>query len=127
MVERIERYFIHNDERGTIEGIINKGCWKEINIITSSGSILRGGHYHKETQEMFIILDGEVIVKAQKVENGKLTSEVMEFHARTGDVFIVNPNVVHTFQVEVYSKWLNALSKIIDPKNPDIHRIRESQ
>ena len=123
MVERIERYFQHSDERGSIEGIVNIGEWREINLISSAGGTVRGHHYHKRTDEMFLILDGEVEVLVQEVRDGRLTGEPRIETVRTGDAFVVRPMQYHVFTLRVPSRWINMLSRSIDPNDPDIHRI----
>lgn len=123
MIEFIDRYFVHEDNRGIIEGLINTGKWGEINFIVSLPGTVRGNHYHKNTTELFIILDGCVEVFVQKVENNKVTGVEESVSVTSGDVFKIKPNVNHVFKVIHSSQWLNILSKPIDPSNPDIHKV----
>jgi len=123
VLKRIGRYFKYSDERGTFEGLVNFGEWREINLITSHSGVKRGDHYHKETIELFIILEGEIKVSLQMVKNGRLIDNTEESFVKTGDVFVIEPYVNHIFFVMKDSKWINVLSKTIDPKQPDIHRI----
>lgn len=123
MITIIDRYFLHDDERGTLEGLVNFGNWKEINLITSEAGVKRGNHYHKETIELFIILDGKISVTVQKVEDGRLTGGAKEIKVKKGDVFMINPMVNHTFYVEQDSRWMNVLSKPIGINNQDIWRV----
>lgn len=123
MVKHIGRYFKYSDERGTFEGLVNFGEWREINLITSDSGVKRGDHYHKETIELFIILEGEIKVNLRMVKDGKLIGNTKELFLKAGDVFVIEPYVNHTFFVIKDGKWINVLSKTIDPKQPDIHRI----
>lgn len=123
MIKIIERYFQYSDDRGSLEGIINFGQWKEINLITSSSGSVRGNHYHKHTTEIFIILDGEIKVVTQKVQNGKLVGDAVEKNVKSGDVFLIEPFINHIFFVKKDSRWINVLSEAIKKTHPDIHRI----
>lgn len=126
MIEFIDRYFSHNDERGTLEGLVNFGTWKEINIIDSEPGVERGNHYHKETIELFIILDGEILVTVQKVDDGKLTGDTEKVKVKEGDVFLIKPMHNHVFSILQKSRWINVLSKHIDDTNKDIHRVKNT-
>jgi len=114
-------YFEHNDDRGFIKGLINEGEWKEVNLIFSKAGTIRGGHYHKKTYEAFIILKGEVEIVLNKIENERLTEEVVKVLVKEGDVFILDPFIYHTFYVLKDAQWINLLSEKINPENPDIH------
>ncbi|MGV8130106.1 MAG: cupin domain-containing protein [Methanolinea sp.] len=122
MLKFINRYFIHSDSRGSIQGLINSGTWKEINLISSDKEILRGNHYHKNTLELFIILEGEIEVRTQKVGENILEGEPSVFHVKSGDVFLIEPMINHIFIPHTYSRWLNVLSECVDVENPDFHR-----
>lgn len=122
MIERIERYFTASDERGSIEGLANFGEWEEINLIRSLAGTIRGNHYHKETIELFLILEGEILVSTCMVGQDNRPGEVTnKYYVKAGDVFLINPMVNHTFQVIMDSRWINLLSKKSDSQNPDIH------
>ena len=123
MLHFVNRYFVHTDERGSIEGLINSGNWKEINLVTSDTGIIRGNHYHKKTNELFIILEGEIKVLTQKINQGNPVDEVRENYVKGGDVFIIKPMTNHIFIPLKPSKWINALSEPIDKNNPDFYRI----
>ncbi len=123
MIEIIKRYFQYSDDRGSLEGLINFGEWKEINLIKSSFDSVHGNHYHKHTTEVFIILDGEIRVVTQKVQNGKLVGNAVEENIKSGDVFLIEPFINHIFFVKKDSRWINVLSEAIKKTHPDIHRI----
>lgn len=123
MIKFIKNYFEHRDERGLIKGLINFGCWEEINIIESDRGVIRGNHYHKKTQEVFIILKGKIRVSLQRVENNSLVGKIDKYIVKKGDIFLVEKNVMHSFEVLQKSIWINILSKRIDKKRPDIFRL----
>jgi len=121
--KKLDRYFKKIDEKGSIEGLVNEGCWQEINLISSKGGVIRGNHYHRNTRELFIILKGKIKVILQAVEDNRLKGEKLEVFVTEGDVLIIEPNVYHTFFPEIDSLWLNALTVKNDPTNPDFHEI----
>jgi dTDP-4-dehydrorhamnose 3,5-epimerase-like enzyme len=123
MLHFVTRYFVHSDERGSIEGLINKGNWQELNLITSDAGIVRGNHYHKKTQELFIILEGDIEVQTQAVDEGKLVGNLSIHKVKAGDVFLVEPMTNHIFTPHKPSKWINALSEPVDNEHPDFFRI----
>lgn len=123
MLKIVERYFRTGDDRGALEGLVNFGEWRELNLVTSRAGAVRGNHYHLTTRELFIILDGEIRVAVQSVEDGRLVGPVEERTVRPGDVVLVEPLANHTFTIVRDARWINVLSSRIDPANPDIHRV----
>ena len=124
MIEFIPNYIEHSDKRGSFLGLINFGNWKEINFICSEAGTVRGNHYHENTDELFIILEGNIKVILQKVLGKKdLENKQKTFNVKEGDVFLIKKNVNHIFEIIEHSKWINVLSKKIDKEKPDIHRI----
>ena len=124
MIEFIPNYFELSDERGSFLGLINFGTWKEVNIICSEADTVRGGHYHENTDELFLILEGKIKITLQKVlVNKVLDNEKETFDVQEGDVFLIKKNVNHIFETIEYSKWINVLSQKLNKDKPDIHRI----
>ena len=119
----IQNYFKHVDSRGSLVGLINIGSWGEVNIINSDAGTIRGGHYHKATEECFFILSGKILVKFRMPvkDNLDLIEEVV---FNSGDVFIVHANVEHTFEVLEDSQWINLLDKPLDKEAPDFYRYK---
>lgn len=126
MIHRIERYFQYSDERGSIEGLIQSGVWKEINLIISDKDCIRGRHYHKKTIELFIVLEGTVEVTTQTIINDVLTEDIGKNLVHEGDVFLIYPNILHTFHTKTDAKWINALSEPIINETPDIHYLQKN-
>jgi len=123
MIKFIKNYFEHRDEKGYIKGLINFGRWEEVNIIESEANVIRGNHYHSKTDELFIIIDGKIRIKLQRVENGKIVGDIEEIIVKKNDVFLIERNVFHIFEILEKSRWINLLSSKIDSENPDILRI----
>ena len=124
MIEFITNYFKYSDERGSIDGLVNFGNWKEINIICSEAGTIRGNHYHKNIDELFLVLEGQIKITLQKVLGDKaLDNEKETFIVLEGDVFLIKKNVNHIFEIIEKSKWINVLPKRVNKLKPDIHRI----
>jgi dTDP-4-dehydrorhamnose 3,5-epimerase-like enzyme len=123
MIKFIESYFQHKDDRGSITGLVNFGQWEELNVIESEAGVTRGNHYHKYTQELFVILDGRIKISLQNVEDDKLIGEIKEYEVRQGDVFMIDVNTNHVFDILDKSRWINMLSIKTDKKLPDIVRV----
>lgn len=124
MIKFIDSYFNHKDERGSIHGIINKNLWEEVNFITSEKGARRGGHYHKHTKELFFILEGKIEVITQIINlDNKLGEKAINI-IKKDDIFLIEPHVVHYFNILEDSKWINVLTKKHDKNNPDIFYIK---
>ena len=124
MIKFIDSYFNHKDERGSIRGIINKNLWEEVNFITSEKGAKRGGHYHKHTKELFFILEGKIEVITQIINlDNKLGEKAINI-IKKDDIFLIEPHVVHYFNILEDSKWINVLTKKHDKNNPDIFYIK---
>ena len=118
MIDFINSYFNHQDEKGSIVGLVNFGQWEELNIIESLKDAVRGGHYHLKTSELFIILEGRIEVCLENINQSK--TKIVE--VKKGDVFLIKPRIIHTFTILENSRWINCLSKKIDTKNKDFYR-----
>ncbi len=116
MYKKIDNYFSFKDERGEIKGLINIDNWEEVNYIKSFKDTVRGNHYHKNTKEAIIILDGEIEANFEKdgVSDGLIL--------KSGDVIIIEPMTRHTFKMLQDSSWINLLTLKNDEKNPDIFK-----
>ncbi len=128
MIKILELYFLFEDERGFLKGLINFGNWHEINLIYSQANSIRGNHYHKETEEIFIILDGKIKVTLFKVCDDVIDIDSKkEYIFEKEQVFLVEKNVLHIFEILEDARWINILSKKTDPKNPDFYRIIDKE
>lgn len=122
MLTFVARYFIHTDDRGSIQGLINTGNWREMNLITSDAGVVRGNHYHRKIRELFIILDGEIEIRTQAIKRGRLAGAPVVQTVQAGDVFWIEPMTNHIFTPKKPSRWINALSAPVDPAKPDFYR-----
>lgn len=105
----LEPYKNFTDHRGIFFGIINSGQWEEINYVETKADQVRGGHYHKETRELFFVIEGDIEVTIEKL--GGQSRSV--FTAGKGSIFVVEPFEIHTFRCKMACRWINVLSKRI--------------
>lgn len=90
MVKIIKPDFIFEDKRGTLVQLVHEG-YRQINVVSSKAGFERGNHYHKLNREGFYVINGSFTLEA-KMHNSK---ESYEF--KKGDMFIIEPNVIHRF------------------------------
>ena len=114
----LKAYMVHEDERGLICGI-TQDQWHEVNYVETCAGGIRGGHYHKETRELFYILEGVVdvtIINTQPCAETAVT-------ALAGSILVIEPYEYHTFSVPVATRWINMLSKSHNPLQPDFYNL----
>lgn len=90
MIKIIKPDFVFEDERGTLVQLIHEG-YNQINVVTSKAGVERGNHFHRLNREGFFVVEGAFLLEASL--NGK--TESYEF--KKGDMFIIEPNVMHRF------------------------------
>ena len=115
----IPNYFNHEDERGKITGLVNKGVWREFNLVKTNAGATRGGHYHKETREIISILQGDVNVEIQRILNGQKL-RTLSFIVHEGDTFCIPQYTVHTLKAITRAAWINILEKPHNANLPDM-------
>jgi dTDP-4-dehydrorhamnose reductase len=115
-------YFYFVDERGKLVGLFQGQRWEEVNYVESAKGCVRGNHYHKETTEGFFVIDGKI-----KVTLVGITKDFERtFVAKKGDIMVINPNTIHSFEMIKDSKWINMLSKPLGDNAKDIHNLAQS-
>tara|TARA_X000000368_G_scaffold418820_1_gene420174 strand:- start:4721 stop:5095 length:375 start_codon:yes stop_codon:yes gene_type:complete len=121
MIKFYKNYMYKEDRRGKIVGIINQKSWKEINYFETKKNQIRANHYHKLTDELFIVMKGKIKITLTKVlSNGKLNDKSQIYFIKKNDVFVIKKMTHHVFEIQEDSLWYNALTKKMDDKNPDI-------
>ncbi len=86
MLKIIKTDFEFSDERGNITQLIHDG-YRQINVITSKKGVFRGGHFHKENDEAFYIISGQLEVEVNGVKH----------IFADGDFFGIEPFDIHSF------------------------------
>lgn len=84
--------FEFSDDRGSLKQLVHNG-WKQVNYITSVGKAFRGNHYHKENREAFYVIKGRFRLIVSTIDG----SIKEEYEMKSGDFFIIDPMVVHSF------------------------------
>lgn len=90
MITVIKPDFVFEDERGTLVQLVHEG-YNQINVVTSKAGFVRGNHYHKLNREGFYVVEGAFTLEA------KLRGKKEKHEFKKGDMFIIEPNVIHTF------------------------------
>ena len=119
---KLDPYMSHSDERGLFTGITRQP-WAEINFVETAAGQIRGDHYHRETKELFFIVSGEIHIRIRDVRTGV----EKDFTASAGDIFVVEPYENHVFETRTKAAWINMLSKPLDERSPDFHRIDQGE
>ena len=122
MIKLLNSYFNSNDKRGEFIGINNKYKWEEINFINSKKESIRGGHYHKETLELFFIISGKIEITYKKVISYNRYGQTERIIVSKNDIFIIEKNTYHEFYMIEESSWINALTKKHNIENPDFFK-----
>ncbi len=94
MIKKLETDFIHFDERGLICQILSIQN-SQINYLFTKKDAKRGCHYHKRNREYFYIIGGKVEITGYYVSN---PSKIETFVFEMGDLFVVEPYVMHDFK-----------------------------
>ena len=90
MIKILKPDFVFEDERGSLVQLVREG-YKQINVVFSKAGFERGRHYHALNREGFYVVEGLFTVEAT------LGDRKESFTFRKGDMFLIEPNVVHTF------------------------------
>ena len=117
-MQRIDPYFHFQDARGEITGVTRGMELREANFIRSIAGTVRGGHYHRDTWELFYIISGTIDIVLGTPDG----TETSRFQVGPGATFLIEPMELHTFHVLEDASWMNFLSRPIDEADPDIHR-----
>lgn len=104
LIEKLTPDFSFPDDRGVLVQLVHDG-YRQVNaVFTKKGAVRGNYHYHKQTDEVFFILEGCAEITA--VLDGK--KETAQF--RSGDMFRIQANVRHncryledTYLVVLYS------------------------
>lgn len=90
MITVIKPDFIFEDERGSLVQLVHEG-YRQINVVTSKAGVERGRHSHRLNREGFYVVEGAFTVTAS------LGDRHESFSFGKGDMFIIEPDVIHTF------------------------------
>lgn len=109
LVKKMKTDFEFSNENGSLVQLVHDG-WKQVNVLISKKGSKRGGHFHKENQEAFYIVEGKLILILDENEEHEET----EFS--TGEMFMISPYQMHNFifledtiMVSMYSNGVERL------------------
>lgn len=91
LVKRLKPDFEFANENGSLVQLVHEG-WNQVNVLNSGKGSNRGGHYHKENEEAFYIVSGEINLI---LDNG---TETQKANFKAGDMFLIKPYLMHTFE-----------------------------
>lgn len=112
---KVEKIFEHIDDRGTFCELHRGGNWQEINSSTVNNGYARGGHYHKKTEELILVVSGKCEFKTIDMRNKNENVFVCE----ANEGVIVYPFEKHFVNALEDSKLISLLSMPYDKNNPD--------
>ena len=115
---------MNSDERGIFSCLISGGTKKyaDLNYCETKAGNIRGNHYHKNTDELFIILSGEIELLVEKIMDNKiLYSEKCEFGKF--DIFIINTYENHTITAKTDCSWISLLTVPFEENNMDFWKL----
>lgn len=115
-MKKITPYSQRSDVRGRLVGIMNEGQWEEFNYLETKAGQVRGNHFHRDTVELFFIIDGDIDVV---ISNTAGNEEIIR--ASAGDILKIEPGENHTFYCLTDCRWINFLTNRFCPDSPDIH------
>ena len=115
LINFIEPEFEHTDDRGSLVQLFSRG-WKQVNVVRSEKGSFRGEHYHKNNIEFFYVVSGSFRLLLDK------SDEHEEYVIKSGSMFTVEPNVIHTFDYLEDSIVIAAYDNgIIEAEGKDIY------
>lgn len=81
--------FLYSDMRGQLAQLVHNG-YRQVNVLESKKGTVRGGHYHKISNEAFFVVRGSVDVTLRQGDQ----QEVVKFHKN--DFFLIKPYMIHS-------------------------------
>ena len=123
-VDKITYYMQQKDNRGSFQGIINKGNWREVNLALTHAGEIRGGHFHKKTTQIIFLTRGKAEVK---LEDLKHLGKSKKFILQQGEGIKIEPYVLHTLHYLEDSEHIALLDRPLESSKPDIHTLQTKE
>lgn len=122
-----EPHLLHADERGSFSNIPFELDWSELNLVVTDANVVRGNHFHRYSTELFILIEGHIIVQAAVVRfnngGGYQKYQVNTHEFSSGDIFYISPLTWHRFNIISASKWIALMSLPHETSKHDIVRM----
>lgn len=93
LIDFMEPDFVFENGNYCLKQLVHDG-WRQVNVVTAFPGNIRGGHYHKYNREAFYVVKGRLSLTTWK------GAEKEEYEMKEGDLFVIHPNVFHTFVYE---------------------------
>ncbi len=90
LIDIMKPDFIHQSETGVLTQLVRSG-FRQVNVIESKAGDHRGGHFHKQNQEAFFVVQGAFRLSVSMNEE----QETHKF--QKGDMFSIPAYVKHSF------------------------------
>ena len=90
------------DERGLILDIFYKKSIDHVALIKTKKDLIRGNHYHKDTTQYTLILEGSLEYWEKDLKSENLKSKI----CHQGDLITSEPNIIHAFKFLTYNEML---------------------
>ena len=116
-MKKLKTNFEFADERGEFFEVWRGDQWKEINFFTSLKGAVRGGHYHKETSELFFVVAGRCEVEIKDLKTGQNE----KFSVGYKDIFMVEPYEAHFITAVEDLKVVTFLNRPFNKERPDTY------
>jgi UDP-2-acetamido-2,6-beta-L-arabino-hexul-4-ose reductase len=118
----------HVDVRGEFQELVRASeigfTPKQVSICTINPGQTRGGHYHKETLEGFVVIEGEMILSQKNANDLDDLSVVATTMNRDINQECHNmPYEWHQVYSEKGCKFLVLLDREFNPENPDTYTL----
>ena len=85
---------VFTDERGEIYDVLEEGDVEHIGMITFKEGVVRGNHYHLESTQYSLILDGKLKLTITDPDGGNKEEHMLE----PGSFSSIPPMKVHTYE-----------------------------
>ena len=90
LIEWMEPDFVFHGEQGVLKQLVHDG-WKQVNVIDYVAGAKTGNHRHKYNRDCFYVIRGSFRLTLWK--DGETETHTI----KAGDLFVVPPDVFHSF------------------------------
>lgn len=112
MLTILEPDFKFSNETGLLIQLVHEG-WNQVNVLISAKDSTRGGHFHKESREVFYIISG----KTKLFLVNEKTAEKQEYILSEGVMFMISPYLRHTFMFEEDTVMVSLYDKCVEKED----------
>lgn len=117
----MKKYNEFSDERGKFKELFKSSDFfdaKQVSINIVNPCKKKGGHFHKITTEVFVIIEGEMKVYLEYSDD---TREQLLLSDSSNNTVSIKPFTKHFIESSKGCKFLIFTNKEFDPENPDTY------